>query len=94
MTNDSQRRAKRALLAGTTLGALMVLAAPGLAMAAAANTNQVTEVVVTAQRRSENIQQVPISIQAFTGQTVKDLGIKPCRQARATSRSSRSAASA
>ena len=33
------------------------------------------EIVVTAQRRSENIQDVPISIQAFTGQTIQQLNI-------------------
>jgi iron complex outermembrane receptor protein len=33
------------------------------------------EVVVTAQRRTENIQDVPISIQAFTAQTLQQLNI-------------------
>ena len=34
------------------------------------------EVVVTAQRRSEDIQKVPISIQAFSAKQIQDLGIK------------------
>lgn len=33
-------------------------------------------IVVTAQRRSENVQSVPISVQAFTGKTLSNLGIK------------------
>ena len=37
--------------------------------AASASTG-LTEVVVTAQRRSENIQDVPITIQALTGETL------------------------
>jgi iron complex outermembrane receptor protein len=75
MTNDNRRRIKRALLAGTTFGALLAMAAPGLALAAAQG-NEVQEVVVTAQRRSENIQQVPLSIQAFNAKSINDLGIK------------------
>ena len=73
----SNRNIRRALLAGTTLAALIGLAAPSLALAAASGPGtQVEEVIVTAQKRSENIQQVPLSIQAFTGKTIKDLGIK------------------
>jgi len=34
------------------------------------------EVVVTAQRRSEDIQKVPISIQAFSARQMQDLGVK------------------
>ena len=77
MSKWNNRRVQRALLAGTALGALAGLAAPTLAMAAApADSSQVQEIVVTAQRRSENIQQVPVSIQAFTAKTITDLGIK------------------
>jgi iron complex outermembrane receptor protein len=55
---------------GAFLGALLVAAA------AAAQTAQVQEVVVTAQHRSENIQTVPIAIQAFTGKALSELGVK------------------
>ncbi len=37
---------------------------------------QVEEVVVTAQRRSENIQNVPVSVQAVTSKQLQALGIK------------------
>jgi iron complex outermembrane receptor protein len=78
MTNGNTRRMHRTLLAGTALGAALGLVVPGLALAAApeAAPNQVQEIVVTAQRRSENIQQVPLSVQAFTAKTINDLGIK------------------
>jgi outer membrane receptor protein involved in Fe transport len=41
----------------------------------AESTDQIQTIVVTAQRRSESIQDVPISIQAFTGQTLKELNV-------------------
>jgi iron complex outermembrane recepter protein len=40
-----------------------------------ASTGGIQEVVVTAQRRSENAQDVPIAIQAFTGDTLKQLNV-------------------
>jgi iron complex outermembrane receptor protein len=75
MWSCSDRRIRRALLVCSALGAVSAVTAPTLAQAAAA-ASQVQEVVVTAQRRSQNIQQVPISIQAFTAKTITDLGIK------------------
>lgn len=38
-------------------------------------SDQIQTIVVTAQRRTESIQDVPISIQAFTGQTLKELNV-------------------
>src|SRR5215469_13179155 len=35
----------------------------------------IQEVVVTAQRRSENVQDVPIAIQAFSGETLQQLNV-------------------
>ncbi len=76
----------RALLhAATALGA--VLAAPALAQTApAANpapaatetpdeSTQVGEVIVTAQRRSESVQDVPIAITAFTATQLQSQGV-------------------
>src|SRR5271157_3957884 len=39
------------------------------------STEMITEITVTAQRRSENIQDVPISIQALTAETLQQLNI-------------------
>jgi iron complex outermembrane recepter protein len=37
---------------------------------------QLDEIIVTAQHRAENIQNVPITIQALSGQTLENLGVK------------------
>ena len=53
----------------------------GLAIAAPASDTEtggsdtISEIIVTAQRRSESIQDVPISIQALTAQTLQQLNI-------------------
>jgi iron complex outermembrane recepter protein len=41
----------------------------------AASTSGIQEVVVTAQRRTENVQDVPIAIQALTGDTLQQLNV-------------------
>src|SRR5271168_3669244 len=38
-------------------------------------SDQIQEIIVTAQRRSENIQNVPIAIQALTGETLDQLNV-------------------
>ena len=37
--------------------------------------DQIQEIIVTAQRRDENIQNVPIAIQALTGETLSQLNV-------------------
>ncbi len=44
--------------------------------AAPYNAGQVEEVLVTATRRSESLQDVPIAIQAFTGETLANLNVQ------------------
>lgn len=63
---------RRVLLSAASVGCLCL--ASGGAQAAD-STDQVEEVVVTAQRRSENIQTIPTSIQALTGADISKLGI-------------------
>src|SRR5882672_9821088 len=53
----------------------IVFAAPADTSAATATGGEVLEVVVTAQRRTENIQSVPITIQAITGDQLKQLNV-------------------
>src|SRR5579863_832643 len=43
---------------------------------ATGDANQLSTIIVTAQRRTENIQDVPISMQALTSQTMQQLNIK------------------
>jgi iron complex outermembrane receptor protein len=62
-----------------TIVALSVLL-PAFTVAAELDTarrsnTQIEEVVVTAQKRAENVQDVPISMQAFSASTVEDRGL-------------------
>ena len=41
----------------------------------AASPDEIQQVVVTAQRRTENVQDVPIAIQALTGETLQQLNV-------------------
>jgi iron complex outermembrane receptor protein len=68
----------RILTATCCLAALMVgpRAQAQSAQASAASSDTVETVIVTAEKRSEDIQTVPITIQAFTAKTLNDLGIK------------------
>ncbi len=67
------------LMAGTALAAAMpALAAEGTADAAAvsaADSGQVQEIVVTANKRKESLQNVPIAVTAITAQTAAAVGV-------------------
>jgi iron complex outermembrane recepter protein len=52
-----------------------VLAAPADEAAATATTGELAEVTVTAERRTENIQDVPITVQAITGEQLSQLNV-------------------
>lgn len=67
-----------ALLAGTSLNAQPALA-QGAAEAAAAPGGGLDEIVVTAQRRTENLQRTPISITAFSARQIDLQGISEVR---------------
>jgi outer membrane receptor protein involved in Fe transport len=62
------------ILAGTS-GSAAAAAPPGSDSSTRTSTDSLQEIVVTAQRRTENIQDVPISIQALTAQTLQQLNI-------------------
>ena len=63
-------------LAIITTGVLLIAPAAAYANEEQAQPEGADDIVVTAQHRSENIQNVPISIQAFTEEKLQDLGIK------------------
>jgi iron complex outermembrane receptor protein len=65
-----------AILGGATFGA-SAAAPPGESSdaAAAAGTGGLEEITVTAQRRTENMQNVPIAMQALTGQALQQLNV-------------------
>jgi iron complex outermembrane recepter protein len=63
-----------AAILGTRLGAAAAADQP-VATEAGPPTPGIQEVVVTAQRRAENVQDVPIAIQAITGDTLQQLNV-------------------
>jgi iron complex outermembrane receptor protein len=54
---------------------LLTLASPELAFAQAQEDPAVDEVIVTARRREEKLQEVPLAVTAFTAKTMERLGI-------------------
>src|SRR5579863_2592456 len=69
----STSREKR-WLAAATAAIAAIIAAP-----APAQTTDLTEIVVTARKRDESLQNVPVTIDAFTAQTIKAAGIESPR---------------
>ncbi len=74
---------KQLLWASTALGPMALLAPTSLAAQQATSTTTpaatdqgVGEIIVTANRRAENLQQVPISVVAFKGEALKTQGIQ------------------
>ncbi len=58
-----------------THAAAVVAATPAATGPGEADTNGLAEIIVTAQRREENIQDVPITIQALTSETLSQLNV-------------------
>ena len=67
LTKNSKRFAKTPVAAAILLASSMVMAQSG---------PQLEEVVVTAQKRTENLQDVPISIQSLGNQALKELNVQ------------------
>lgn len=71
--NSSGRKLTAMLLSGVAAGALAMPAAFAQQQAA---DNGIEAITVSATRRNENLQDVPISIQAFSGDTLQKLNIE------------------
>jgi iron complex outermembrane receptor protein len=67
---SSARKSGRPFLAPILLASTML---SGIPAAIAAETTTLEEVVVTAQKREENLQRVPMNVQAITNQKLQDL---------------------
>ena len=72
-SNSKLSYAIAAILSGTALGAAHAATATATATD---NSDQLQTITVTAQRRVQNMQDVPISIQALTSQTLQQLNVK------------------
>jgi iron complex outermembrane receptor protein len=66
-------------LRGGLITALTTLVAVLVAAPAPAQSGDLTEIVVTARKRDESLQSVPVTIDAFTEQTIKSAGIESPR---------------
>lgn len=64
------------MLRGASLAALAGIAAPALAQEQAddANAGGIADIVVTAQKRAQNLQDVPISVSAFDDKAIQEAG--------------------
>jgi outer membrane receptor protein involved in Fe transport len=77
--NSKLSTAIATILGGVSFGACALASpadGPDAAAAPSASSDSLQEITVTAQRRTESIQDVPISMQAFTGQTLQQLNIQ------------------
>ena len=64
-----------AILSAHAGAAASAAAAAGSAEQSGASSGGIEEVIVTAQRRTESVQDVPITIQALTGDTLAQLNV-------------------
>ena len=72
-------RTRSVILAGVAFAALASAAAPAAAQQAASadpQASQVEDIVVTARRREETIQETPVAITAFTQETIQEARIE------------------
>lgn len=58
------------------LALLLTLMAPAYSQQAPAQTATLEEVIVTAQKRSENLKDVPLSVSVMSGDEIRDKGLK------------------
>ena len=65
-----------AILSGTSVGIVHAEPAAPAAETETSSADMIQEITVTAQRRTENIQDVPISIQALTAETLAQLNVQ------------------
>jgi iron complex outermembrane receptor protein len=64
------------MLRGASIAALAAFAAPAIAQEQAddANAGGIADIVVTAQKRAQNLQDVPISVSAFDDKAIQEAG--------------------
>ncbi len=77
-SNHKLSRTVAAILSASAAHAVIAASANGSATAASPSNGglQLQEIVVTAQRRAQNIQDVPITMEALTGKTLQQLNVQ------------------
>ncbi|HLY54177.1 MAG TPA: TonB-dependent receptor plug domain-containing protein, partial [Stellaceae bacterium] len=83
MTTALLKHRSFALASSVSALALLTMAGPAVAQQSqtpapvqtAQRSGTLEEIVVTAEKRAENVQQVPIAVSAFTSQTLQDKGV-------------------
>ena len=73
---------KRRLLATTAPLAAVLLSTPSYAQEESSEGAGIEEIIVTAQRREENLQDVPISVSAFGAEQIAEKGINDSTKAK------------
>jgi len=68
------------LIQSVSLAALMLSPATAFAQAAADEAADSSEIIVTAQRRNERLQDVPVSVTAVTSESLRTLGVSNLSQ--------------
>src|SRR5580658_9801738 len=87
MTHNDQKRGSQQIARAISIALGLTSASSGWAQVAApaadqsnissgASNGEIQEVVVTATRRTENLQDVPIAITALTGETLQQLNVQ------------------
>ncbi len=76
MGRNLGRAARFAGVAGFALAAAVASSAKAQDTSAAAGGTQVEELIVTATKRSENVQDVPIAVTALSAKAIEDLGME------------------
>jgi iron complex outermembrane recepter protein len=73
-TAPAARAVAQALPAGALISALLTIAHPALAEAPAESDTALQEIVVTATKRTENLQDVPLAVSVLTGDALDKAG--------------------
>jgi iron complex outermembrane receptor protein len=72
--SDVSPKAKASILSGVSAFVFGAFSAPSYAQAAEEGVSGRQVIVVTAQRREQDLQDVPLSVSAFSGEDLEDLG--------------------
>ena len=79
-SNHKLSRTVAAILSASAAHAVLAANAGGTRATSSPGAPQLREIVVTAQRRAQNIQRVPITMEALTGKTLQQLNVQTFSQ--------------